>query len=134
MQSKYWPHPNWGRKIEVVQTSANSHHMKADARLAHQPELFSHDPADTPIVSRVVQEEAEGNVPAIGSGIFPLAGAPASTVTISVSGSKVILTGSVQSWAQYDEMERNAWSAPAITDVENFLTVDSLVQTSVAVS
>src|SRR5205823_11782623 len=99
MPSKYWPHPNWCRKIEVVQTSANSHHMKPDARLAHQPELFSHDVADPPIVSRAMREEPESNVPAIGSGIFPVTAAPASTLTISVSGHNVFLTGSVHPWA-----------------------------------
>ena len=43
---------------------------------------------------------------------------------IAGSGSKVILKGSVQSWAQYEDLQRHAWSAPGISDVENQLTDD----------
>ena len=47
----------------------------------------------------------------------------AQQITVEVQGSKVILSGKVRSYAEKEEAERAAWSAPGITAVENRIKV-----------
>jgi osmotically-inducible protein OsmY len=48
----------------------------------------------------------------------------AKRITVEVQGSKAILKGTVRAWAEKEEAERVAWSAPGITAVENRITVE----------
>jgi osmotically-inducible protein OsmY len=47
----------------------------------------------------------------------------AKRISVEVRGDKVILTGTVRAWAEKQEAERVAWSAPGVASVENRIVV-----------
>jgi osmotically-inducible protein OsmY len=47
----------------------------------------------------------------------------AQRITVEVQGDKVILTGTVRSWAERQDAERAAWSASGVKEVDNRITI-----------
>jgi len=49
----------------------------------------------------------------------------ADRIVVDTLGSEVVLRGEVRSWAECDQAQRTAWSAPGVTNVKNELLVRS---------
>ena len=47
----------------------------------------------------------------------------AKRIAVEVEGSKVTLRGTVRSWAERQDAERTAWSAPGVTAVDNRISI-----------
>jgi len=47
----------------------------------------------------------------------------ADRISVEVDGSKVILNGTVRSWAEKEEAARQAWAAPGVTAVDNRIRI-----------
>jgi len=60
----------------------------------------------------------------IEEGLVRSAATDAQRITVEVQGNKVILRGKVRSWAERQEAERMAWSAPGVTEVENGILIE----------
>ena len=48
----------------------------------------------------------------------------AKRITVKAEGSKVILTGTVRTWVEYQDAERAAWAAPGVREVMNLLKIE----------
>lgn len=48
----------------------------------------------------------------------------AKRITVKAEGGKVILTGTVRTWEEYQDAERAAWAAPGVREIRNLLKID----------
>jgi osmotically-inducible protein OsmY len=46
-------------------------------------------------------------------------------IKVKAEGGKVILTGTVSTWVEYQDAERAAWAAPGVREVKNLLKIEA---------
>ncbi len=59
----------------------------------------------------------------INTALHRYAQVEAENVEVDVTGSKISLGGKVRSWAERDQVQAAAWSAPGVTEVDNHIEV-----------
>jgi osmotically-inducible protein OsmY len=60
----------------------------------------------------------------IEQGLVRSAETDAERISVEVQGNRVILRGTVRSWAERQEAERVAWSSPGVAMVDNLISVE----------
>ncbi|HYR11576.1 MAG TPA: BON domain-containing protein [Longimicrobium sp.] len=70
---------------------------------------------------RVTPQQIKGKIEAA---LQRTASRDAARVSVDTVGSKVILRGTVRTWAERDDAERAAWSAPGVTGVESHIEIE----------
>lgn len=75
---------------------------------------------DIRVRPRVASDDVRG---AIRAALERHAEIEESGIVITVEDSKVVLSGVIDSWNECQEVERAAWSAPGVTEVENNIVV-----------
>lgn len=51
----------------------------------------------------------------------------ADKINITTEGNKVILTGKINNWLEYEEAERSVWATPGVSSVENKLELEDVI-------
>ncbi len=51
----------------------------------------------------------------------------ADKIIITTEGNKVILTGKINNWIEYEEAERSVWAIPGVRSVENKLELEEVI-------
>ncbi len=78
--------------------------------------LITVRPRQTPPSSSEIKRKIE-------EGLVRSAETDAQRITVEVQGSRVILKGTVRSWAERQEAERLAWMAPGVASVDNRINI-----------
>jgi osmotically-inducible protein OsmY len=73
------------------------------------------------LTPRIAQSEIKGR---IEQALLRSAEIDAKNIQVEVNGTEIVLNGKVRSWAEREEAERVAWSAPGITNVVNRIIVE----------